>query len=283
MIPRIVKMDPGNNMLEQRIAAAVAAAMANAQIPPPAAVAAAPVGTVGIKLPEFWVADPDMWFFQAEAAFRRSNITAERTKFDHVVMRLPADVSITLRSFLLSVTDATVAPYTDLKEQLSVAFGKTRWQRAFAILDHPDLGDRRPSRMMGDLLALLPAEDRPDSLFLASFLRRLPSSMRDHLAASNHTTPQQMAAHADLLWDSRSAQQGVACVEDSVDAISNRSASPGRGRSPDRHQQKTDWKPRGQTPHGDGRRRGGKWCLNHKKFGKNTKNCFPPCAYVSEN
>jgi hypothetical protein len=279
-----VKMEQAE-YLEQRIAAAVAAAVANMQVPAPvvpAAAAAAHVGAVGIKLPEFWVADPDMWFFQAEAAFRRSNITAERTKFDHVVMRLPAEVSISLRSFLLAVTDETVAPYTELKGQLTSAFGKTRWQRAFAILDHPELGDRRPSRMMGDLLALLPPEDRPDTLFLAHFLRRLPGSMRDHLAAANHTTAQQMAAHADLLWDSRSVQ-GVSSVEDSIEAISNRSASPGRGRSPDRQQQKGEWKPRNQTPHGDGRQRGGKWCVNHKKYGRRAKNCIAPCAFIPEN
>ena len=55
--------------IDQRIATAVAAALAARA--PPAPVPAA-VNTVGIKLPDFWVADPDMWFFQAEASFRNA-------------------------------------------------------------------------------------------------------------------------------------------------------------------------------------------------------------------
>jgi hypothetical protein len=31
---------------------------------------------VGVKLPEFWTSDPDMWFAQADAVFRRANITS---------------------------------------------------------------------------------------------------------------------------------------------------------------------------------------------------------------
>jgi hypothetical protein len=75
---------------------------------------------------------------------------------------------------------------------------------AYALLDHPDLGDRHTSAMMAEILSLRFETSAPDSLFLALFLRRLPSSIRDHLAAANHTTATEMAAHADILWDARS-------------------------------------------------------------------------------
>jgi len=51
--------------LQAQITAAVTAALA-AQ-----AAAAAPVAHVAVKLPDFWVKDPKMWFSQAEAQFRR--------------------------------------------------------------------------------------------------------------------------------------------------------------------------------------------------------------------
>ncbi len=259
--------------IDQRIATAVAAALAAQRAP--AAPAPAQVSTVAVKLPEFWVADPDMWFFQAEAAFRHARITASQTKFDHVVMRLPETVSIALRSLLLSVNDDTVDPYGMLKEKLVTTYGKTKWQRAFALLDHPDLGDRRPSSMMAEMLALLPANSRPDTLFLALFLRRLPPSMRDHLAAADTDTAEDMAAHADLLWDAR-ASQSVSAVDAEIAAV--RQQSPGRqGRSPDRRQQRSQ--SRQATPH----RRSGSWCRNHQKFGEKTKNCTPPCSFDSEN
>jgi len=261
--------------IDQRIATAVAAALAARA--PPAPVPAA-VNTVGIKLPDFWVADPDMWFFQAEASFRNARITSSRTRFDHVVMRLPEQVSISLRSLLLSVDEDTVDPYEQLKEKLITKFGKTRWQRAFALLDHPDLGDRRPSTMMAEMLALLPAGARPDILFLSMFLRRLPPSMREHLAANDEDTAEEMAGLADKLWDARNSQS-VSAVEADIAAI--RPFSPGRqGRSPDRRQQRP--KGRQATPH-ESRRGDGSWCRNHRRLGDKTRNCIPPCSYAAEN
>jgi hypothetical protein len=50
--------------LQAQITAAVTAALA-AQ-----AAAAAPVSHVTVKLPDFWVKDPKMWFSPAEAQFR---------------------------------------------------------------------------------------------------------------------------------------------------------------------------------------------------------------------
>ncbi len=49
-----------------------------------------------------------------------------------------------LRSLLLSINDDTANPYGLLKQKLTSTYGKTRWQQAFTLLDHPDLGDRAP-------------------------------------------------------------------------------------------------------------------------------------------
>jgi len=80
--------------LQAQIAAAVAAALA-AQA---AQGEAAPVNHVAVKLPEFWVKDPAMWFSQAEAQFCRARITREMTKYDHVLTKLLATVIMSVRS-----------------------------------------------------------------------------------------------------------------------------------------------------------------------------------------
>jgi hypothetical protein len=87
--------------------------------------------------------------------------------------------------------------YDLLKDALLVSYGKTKWQMAYALLDHPARGDRRPSAMMAEMLALRFETSAPDSLFLALFLRRLLDSIRDHLAAANHSMAPEMATHAD--------------------------------------------------------------------------------------
>ena len=272
------KMEPAAATdIDQRIATAVAAALA-ASRGAQAAAAPAAVNNVAVKLPEFWVADPDMWFMQAEAAFRTARINQSRTKFDHVLMRLPAAVSTALRSTITAaVNEAVENPYEQLRTKLLAIYGKTRWQRAFALLDHPDLGDRRPSALMSDMVALLPEDAQPNTLFLALFLRRLPPSLRDHLAAADLDTADEMAELADKLWDARNSQS-ISAVADSVAAV--RPFSPSRsGRSPDRRPQQQQHH-RQSTPH---RGRDSSWCRNHRRFGDKTKNCTAPCSYSAEN
>jgi len=275
---------------DRHVATAVAAAMAQMRVAEGAgpAVAAAAVNHVAVKLPEFWVSDPDMWFFQAEAAFRGARITASRTKFDHVVTKLPEAVSVAVRDFLLQIDEDTVDPYGDLKTELVTTFGKTRWQQAFALINSPGLGDRRPSVLMKEMLALLPKGEKPETLFLALFLGRLPTSMRDHLAAANVTTAKEMAQHADLLWDARAGHQVAAVESQQVAAVGRGQSpvrdrwqqSPDRRRSPERREQRQGQRQRQQTPHAAGR--GSGLCRLHKKFGAKAKYCNAPCSW-SEN
>jgi hypothetical protein len=78
--------------INARINAVVAAAMA--ALPPPPQQQPAAVSAVAVKLPEFLTSDPIMWSRQAEACFRRSNITTSSTMYDHVLMKLPEAVVI---------------------------------------------------------------------------------------------------------------------------------------------------------------------------------------------
>jgi hypothetical protein len=278
--------------LQAQINAAVVAALAaQAAVP-------APVAHVAVKLPDFWVKDPKMWFSQAEAQFRRTRITAQTTMYDYVLMKLPEDVVMSVRALVSAIELDPVKQeesYTLIKEALMGSYGKTKWQMAYALLNHPDLGDRRPSAMMAEMLALRFETSPPDSLFLALFLRRLPTSIRDRLAAANHETAAAMSTHADILWDARNSAT-VSAVSESLSAVSLRSSSPNR-RSPDRRAKSPDhcgrspdrWPNRGRgrrpTP---GRQdssaasSGKKICYYHQRFGAKAENCEGVCNF-SEN
>jgi hypothetical protein len=274
--------------LQLQIDAAVTAALA-AQ-----AAAAAPVTHVAVKLPDFWVKDPKMWFSQAEAQFRRSSITLEGTKYDHVLVKLPEDVIMSVRALITEIEanpTLEATSYQRLKEALLGSYGKTKWQMAYALLDHPDLGDRRPSAMMAEMLSLRYETSAPDSLFLALFLRRLPSSIRDHLAAADHKTAAEMAAHADVLWDARNATS-VAAISDSLAAVSVRSASPRASQSPDLRNRSPDRRRGGgrqqfhrrPTParQTDNRANNSNssLCFFHDKYGTKAHRCRAPCTWA---
>ena len=112
---------------------------------PAAALQPAPVAHVVVKLPEFWVSDPDVWFFQTEAEFERARVTMSRIKYQHVLPRLPEAVAVSMRSLLQCIDINTQDAYEQLKAGLLHKYGKSKWQQGFTISDHPNISDRQPS------------------------------------------------------------------------------------------------------------------------------------------
>ena len=95
------------------------------------------------------------------------------------------------------------------------------WQRVNKVILHPALGDCRPTALRDAMVALLPEDGVPGSLFLSLFLKRLPIEMRDLLAARDFKSSSGLALHSDKLWDANSAQ-----AKDSLLAAA--AASPAR-------------------------------------------------------
>jgi hypothetical protein len=136
--------------------------------PPPLQQQPATVSAVAVKLQEFRTYDPIMWFRQAEACFHRSNITTSSTMYNHVLMKLPEAEVISACSLINEIQPGANNSYERLKARLTDSYAKTKWQQAFALIKYPDLGDRRPSAQMDELLALLPTRARSgDTIFLA--------------------------------------------------------------------------------------------------------------------
>ena len=253
----------------------LADAMANAgvggQLPP-----AAPVSVVAVKLPPFWEPSPRVWFVQAEAAFRHANVTREQTKFDHVLTALPTSLVNSIIDLVDEVDEHPDDCYTRLKERLIGKFSLSKWSRCAAVVDHDQLGDRRPSTLMDDMLALHPVGEKPNSLFLYVFLRKLPGDMMDLLTASDYATPRDLAAAADKLWDSRRSRARPLCAladPAAVAAISPSSRSPSpAGRRPQHKGGRN--RPRAATPGPSG------YCRLHAKWGEDARQCFPPCSWA---
>ena len=183
------------------------------------------VTKVAVKLPDFWPDAPDLWFIHAKSAFRNAQVTQSRTKFDHVVQKLSQSIMVSVRGLILSSSSTSSTPYEDLRAKLVSSYTLSHWQRVSKVIHHPALGDRRPTALMDSMLALLPEDEVPGSLFLGLFLERLPVEMRDHLVAKDFKNPSEMALHADKLWDACRAQ-----AVDSLLAAASKSPSRAQGR-----------------------------------------------------
>ena len=229
------------------------------------------VTKIAIRLPDFWTDDPDLWFLHAESTFQTANITVSRTKFNYIVQKLPQTIMVSVRNLLTNTSSKT--PYEDLKEKLVSSYTLSRWQRVSRVIHHPGLGDRRPTALMDAMLALLPEDEVPGSLFLGLFLERLPVEMRDHLVAGDFKNPSEMALHADRLWDARRAQT----TEPLMAAAAFTPSSPSRARDRDGNRSRGTASPprRSQTPGTTNSRE----CYFHKRFGSSADNCRPPCSF----
>ena len=80
------------------------------------------VGIITVKLPKFWRDKASLWFVQAEAQFTLGQITAERTKFAHVVTMLDSSTADQVLDILIEPPENL---YTMLKGRLTKAFAIT--------------------------------------------------------------------------------------------------------------------------------------------------------------
>ena len=131
---------------------------------------------------------------------------------------------------------------------------------------------------MDDMLALHPVGEKPNSLFLYVFLRKLPGEMMDQLTACDYGTPRDLAAAADKLWDSRRSRGRPLCsMADSapVSVVSppSRSPSPSTRRPAARKDNSSRNRQRAATPGPSG------FCRLHAKWGEDARQCYPPCCW----
>ena len=69
-----------------------------------------------IKIPSFWSSDPILWFTQVESQFMLQGITAQVTKFHHVLANLSQEITTEVRDLLINPPEEN--PYNVLKETL---------------------------------------------------------------------------------------------------------------------------------------------------------------------
>jgi len=215
---------------------------------------------VPVKLPEFWQDDPETWFERAEAQFRRGGVHDGRTKADFLLLALPAPLIRSVRDILRDPRADDTTVYHRLKERLLRRFAPSKWQQVNQLLDHPGIGDLRPSQLLDNMLALLPPGEPPGLLFQGLFLRRLSAEVRDYLAAGEYSSVRDMAAVADKMWDAR---QEVG--SGSIHAVGGHKG--GRRRSPSGRR-------RDYTPGPDG------LCYYHAKYAVRAHKCRPPCSWA---
>ena len=155
---------------------------------------------MSVKLPEFWSTAPEVWFALAEAQFSTKNITQDQTKYDYVVSALDIKSPEEVQGFLINPPEAE--KYTNLKNNLIKAFGKSQTQRDSEPLNLTGLGDRKPTALLRKINSL---NDDPATLKRALFLSKLPPDVRCILAGQEFQDMETLAEAADRIWEAHCA------------------------------------------------------------------------------
>jgi hypothetical protein len=155
-----------------------------------------------IKLPSFWCEQPTVWFNHIEALFFLKKITDDSAKYYHVVASLDQATATRLMDTLSN--PPRNGKYDGLKTRLEKTYGLTRRDRASRLLHIRGLGDRKPSELMDEMLALLAGHELC-LLFEEIFLEKMPEDIRIQLVNEDFTNPRQVAELADKMWASRSS------------------------------------------------------------------------------
>lgn len=260
----------------------------------------ASVDRVAIKMPPFWVHDPELWFRQVEAQFAISNITSDDTKFNYVLGNLEARYAAEARDILMN--PPTSEKYQFLKNELIRRLSTSQVKKTRQLLEHEEMGDRKPSQFLRHLRGLA-GMTVPDDLLKTIWLGRLPASMQAILTTQTEAGLDKIAELADTISDAMPEKRHVAAVSNEsigplteqmaflvtkvgemmtgfrqeIAALGDRLAT--RESRPRERRLATPTRPRSRSRgHGkDG------VCWYHWRFGADATKCEAPCGFRAGN
>lgn len=269
------------------------------------------LNAVAVKLPPFWMKFPQGWFTRAESMFRRSNITAEDTKYDHVLSVLPEETIADIFDIIEQNTKYQAdyptlraqnpdtpapTPYTNLKSALINRNTLSERQRLEQILSRETIGNRKPSEFYRHLRQISgDSKLVTDELIKSLWLRNLPPQIHQSLISSGKNDVNELSSLADTLFEvvqntSPSVfatssggsfsedrlvrlETQIATLAKTLETMNMSNSSHGRNRSRSRSGKRRD-----TSAHGSDR-----MCFYHRRYKDKARKCVSPCSYKSEN
>ena len=222
---------------------------------------------------------------QVEAQFHARGITAQQTKYYHIVGCLSSEIATEIRDLLLHPPDDH--PYDALKQKLIERTAASEQRRLQQLFTTEELGDRKPTQLLRRMQQLL--GDKPEladsSILKELFMQRMPTNVRMVLAAVSESTPlQELATLADKIMEvatpsiatvttpTSTLQQLQAKIDRLEEELSAFQAAP----KPRKRRSRGRNQGRSHSPS----RSAVYWY--HRRFRDAARKCTPPCA-KSEN
>ncbi|CAK9827621.1 hypothetical protein ANTRET_LOCUS5302 [Anthophora retusa] len=264
----------------------------------------APTERVSIRIPEFTPDDPELWFCILERNLVAAGITLDGVKASYVTGALGPRYIAEVRDILLNPPDTGL--YDKLKTELIRRLSVTQEQKARRLLEHEEIGDRRPSQFLRHLRSLA-GTCVSEPLLRTLWLGRLPSSVQAILATQQGTALDKVAELADAIVDTMPGRPAIAettrpvpatpssptdlltermmqmliAMQEQTETMKVQIAELRSSRRDqpfgNQHRRRSVTRRRSNSRRRDHSASG--MCWYHAKFGRNAHRCIQPCTY----
>ncbi|XP_072755773.1 uncharacterized protein [Anoplolepis gracilipes] len=155
------------------------------------------VSAITVRIPAFWLEKPELWFAQI-GQFALCGIRDDHVKYEHVISRLEPKQAREIKDVITQ--PPTKNRYETIKNTLIQRLTNPQEQRIKQLLEHEELGDRRPSQFLRHLQTLA-GTTVSDELLRTLWLGRLPQQTQAILATRADEDLNSVAEQADKIHE----------------------------------------------------------------------------------
>lgn len=160
------------------------------------------VSRVGMRMPEFTPADPELWFGIVDRSFQAAGITVDATKFGYALTAIGPKYTMEVRDIIMN--PPMERAYETLKSELIKRLSLSQEHKTRRLLEHEEIGDRKPSQFLRHLRSLA-GNVVGDPVLRTIWLSRLPTYIQPHLVTRTADTVDQLADIADAIVEATRA------------------------------------------------------------------------------
>lgn len=246
---------------------------------------------VAVKLPLFWTAEPELWFFHVEAQFELARIKRDSTKLNYLLASIEP-------SSLKEIADILKNPnktYDSVKNGILKRFGESDETKLSKLLGPLELGDRTPSQFLREM-SNLAGNNVPTSIVRSLWIKKLPTSIQQILQVSETSDISKLAEMADKIHKIQPSY-GIRGISHTSDVKSNSTTfNPEifaiKAEIAALHQKidsfisffgrqsRSHYRFSSRTRSSSGSQK--RSCFYHRKFGEKARKCIEPCNFKSQ-
>ncbi|XP_039313041.1 uncharacterized protein LOC120359500 [Solenopsis invicta] len=160
------------------------------------------VSRVGMRMPEFSPTDPELWFSIIDRSFQAAGITVDSTKFGYALTAIGPRYTAEVRDIVLNPPEERA--YEILKAELIKRLSSSQEHKTRRLLEHEEIGDRKPSQFLRHLRSLA-GNVVGDKVLRTIWLSRLPAHIQPHLVTRTEDSLDQVADIADTIMEATRA------------------------------------------------------------------------------